>query len=262
MVKIVSGNWKMNGSRKEIKKWFQNFFKKVELFEKINRRDVPDILLCVPSLYLAFAKQVAAGHNKDTEQFKVMIGAQDCHYETRGSFTGNLSPLMLKEFSVDYAIVGHSERREYEKETDAVVAKKAVACIENDITPIICVGEPLEVRESGRHMEFLAKQIFDSTENVDIARAIVAYEPIWAIGTGKVPTLDEIEETNGCLKKVLSKKSSLAMDEITVLYGGSVKISNSKEIASLESVDGTLVGGASLKGDEFFDVVVKAMQGS
>ncbi|MDR2777183.1 MAG: triose-phosphate isomerase [Rickettsiales bacterium] len=259
MIRIVSGNWKMNGSRKEIKKWFQNFFKKVELFEKINRKDVPDVLLCVPSIYLPFAKQVAAGHNKDTEQFKVVIGAQDCHYETKGSFTGNLSPLMLREFEVEYAIVGHSERRQFEGETDEVVAKKAIACIENSITPIICVGEPLNIRESGKHMEFLAKQIFDSTENVDIARTIVAYEPIWAIGTGKVPTLDEIEETNGYLKKVLSKKSSLPLEEITLLYGGSVKASNSKEICNLDSVDGILVGGASLKGDEFFDVVVKGM---
>ncbi|MDR2777218.1 MAG: triose-phosphate isomerase [Rickettsiales bacterium] len=260
MVKIISGNWKMNGSRKEIKKWFQNFFKKVELFEKINRKEVPDILLCVPSLYLSFAKQVAAGHNKDTEQFKIIIGAQDCHYETSGSFTGNLSPLMLREFDIDHTIVGHSERRLFEHETDELVAKKARACIENDITPIICVGEPLSIRETGKHLEFLAKQVFDSTENVDITRAIIAYEPIWAIGTGKIPTLDEIEETNGYLKKVLSKKSSIPSNEITILYGGSVKASNSKEISNLESVDGMLVGGASLKGDEFFDIVAKGMQ--
>jgi triosephosphate isomerase len=259
MVKIVSGNWKMNGSRKEIKKWFQNFFKKVELFEKINRKEVPDILLCVPAVYLPFTKQVAAGHNKDTEQFKIMVGAQDCHYEKRGSFTGNVSPLMLKEFAIDYALVGHSERRQWEGETDEIVARKAIACLENDITPIICIGEPLEVREAGKHMEFLAKQVFNSTENVDISRTMIAYEPIWAIGTGKVPTAEEIEETNGYLKKVLSKKSSLALDEITLLYGGSVKASNSKEICSLTYVDGTLVGGASLKGDEFFDVVVKGM---
>jgi triosephosphate isomerase len=259
MVRIVSGNWKMNGSRKEIKKWFQNFFKKVELFEKINRKEVPDILLCVPAIYLSFAKQVAAGHNKDTEQFKIIIGAQDCHYETSGSFTGNISPLMLREFAIDYALLGHSERRQFENETNEIVARKAIACIENDITPIICIGEPLAIRESGKHMEFLAKQVFDSTENVDISRVMVAYEPIWAIGTGKVPTADEIEETNGYIKKVLSKKSSLAPDEITLLYGGSVKVSNSKEISSLESVDGVLVGGASLKGDEFFDLVVKGM---
>ncbi|MDR1425532.1 MAG: triose-phosphate isomerase [Rickettsiales bacterium] len=259
MVKIVLGNWKMNGSRKEIKKWFQNFFKKVELFEKINRKEVPNILLCVPSLYLPFAKQVAAGHNKDSEQFTVLIGAQDCHYESSGSFTGNISPLMLKEFAIDYALVGHSERRQFENETNTLVAKKALACLENGITPIICVGEPLDIRESGKHMEFLAKQVFDSTENVDLTRALIAYEPVWAIGTGKVPTPEEIEETNGYIKKVLSKKSSLSPEEITLLYGGSVKISNSRDICALDSVDGILVGGASLRGDEFFDLVVKGM---
>ncbi|GHU30295.1 triosephosphate isomerase [Bacilli bacterium] len=259
MVKIISGNWKMNGSRKEIKKWFQNFFKKVELFEKINRKEVPDILLCVPSVYLSFAKQVAAGHNKDVEQFKIMIGAQDCHYENSGNFTGNLSPLMLREFEVEHSIVGHSDRRQCEGETSDIVARKAVACLENGIKPLICVGESLKVRESGKHLEFLAKQVFESTENVDLGQAIVTYEPIWAIGTGVVPTMDEIEETVSYIKKVLSKKYPLEPDEITVIYGGSVKPSNSKEIMSLRSVNGVLVGGASLKGDEFFDLIAKSL---
>lgn len=260
MTKVISGNWKMNGSRKEIKKWFQNFFKKTEIFEKTNHKDVPDILLiCVPSAYLSFAKQVAAGHNKDTENFKILIGAQDCHYEEKGAYTGNISCNTLNEFAIDYTIVGHSERRQYEKETNEIVSKKAATAINHGITPIICVGEPLDVRESGKHLEFIAKQVFESTEGVDIEKSIIAYEPVWAIGTGKVPTPDEIEEMNSYIKKVLSKKSELQEDEITVLYGGSVRASNCTEITRLDSVDGLLVGGASLNGNEFFDIVVKSM---
>ncbi len=260
MVRVVSGNWKMNGSRKEIKKWFQNFFKKVEIFEKTNHKDIPDILICVPSVYLPFAKQVAAGHNKDTESFKILIGAQDCHYEDKGAYTGNLSCNMLKEFAIDYTIVGHSERRQNEKETNEIVAKKAATAIRYSITPIICVGEPTEIRESGKHLEFIAKQVFESTEGVEIEQAIIAYEPVWAIGSGKVPTTDEIEEMNSYIKKVLSKKSDLQEDEITVLYGGSVRAANCAEIARCSSVDGLLVGGASLNGTEFFDIVVKSTQ--
>jgi triosephosphate isomerase len=249
----------MNGSRKDIKKWFQNFFRKIEVFEKTNHRAIPSIVLCLPSIYLPFAKQVAASYNDNSEQFRVFIGAQDCHYANSGSFTGNLSPSMLREFSIEYTIVGHPERRKFESESDSIVANKAAACLKNGITPIICIGEPAEIRENGKYLEFIAKQVFESTENVDISQAIIAYEPVWAIGTGKIPTLDEIEEMTSYVKKVLSKKSSVDANKITVLYGGSVKSNNVKEITDLKSVDGVLVGGASLKGDEFFDLVTKSL---
>jgi triosephosphate isomerase len=257
--RIISGNWKMNGSRKEIKKWFQNFFKRVEIFEKANHRSVPDIILCLPTIYLPFAKQVATSYNNASERFKIFIGAQDCHYSDGGSFTGNISPSMFKEFAVDYSIVGHSERRKFDGESNAIVASKATACLRNGLVPIICLGESLETREGGRYLEFVAKQAFESTENVDLSRTIIAYEPVWAIGTGKVPTMDEIEETSSYIKKVLSKKSSIDIGDINLLYGGSVKSNNVKEIMSLKSVNGVLVGGASLKGDEFFDIVLKSL---
>lgn len=259
MIRIISGNWKMNGSRKDLKKWFQNFFKKAELFEKTNHKEVPEILICVPAIYLPFAKQVAAGHNKDTEEFKVIIGAEDCHYEKNGAYTGNISSSMLKEFDVEYVIVGHSERRQYEQESNEIVAKKALAVIECGMTPIVCVGETLQVRESGKHLEFIAKQVFESTEGLNLEKTIIAYEPVWAIGTGKVPTIDEIEEMTSYIKKVLSKREEIDEDEITVLYGGSVKSSNAREITSINSVDGVLVGGASLNGNEFFDIVAKSL---
>jgi triosephosphate isomerase len=257
VVKVIFGNWKMNGSRKDIKKWFQNFFRKVEAFEKVDHRAIPDIVLCLPSIYLSFARQVATSYNDSSEQFKILIGAQDCHYSNGGSFTGNISPSMLGEFSIGYAIVGHSERRKFEGESNDVVARKASACLENGITPIICLGESLETRENGKYLEFVAKQAFESTENVDLIRTVIAYEPVWAIGTGKVPTMGEIEETVSYIKKVLSKKSSIDTADISLLYGGSVKADNAREITDLRSVDGVLVGGASLRGDEFFDLVIK-----
>lgn len=258
MTKVIAGNWKMNGSRRDIKKWFQNFFKKVELFEQSNHRDIPEILVCVPSIYLPYAKQVAAGHNKDTEDFKIMIGAEDCHYEENGAYTGNISPKMLKEFEVEYVLVGHSERRHHERETSETVVRKATTAIKHEITPIVCVGEDLKTRESGNYLEFIAKQVFESTEGLDPEKFIIAYEPIWSIGTGKIPTAGEIEEVASYIKKVLSKRDGTSERDITVLYGGSVRASNVAEITGAVSVDGVLVGGASLNGNEFFDIVVKS----
>jgi triosephosphate isomerase len=259
MIKIIAGNWKMNGSCRDIKRWFQNFYRKVELFEKTNpHKEIPQILICPPTVFLPFVKQVATSYSRTTQRFQILVGAQDCHCEVRGSYTGGVSTTMLREFSLDYVLVGHSERRQLEQETSEIVAKKALRCQEQDLLPIICVGETQEARESGKHIEFVAKQVLESTQNIQMTKALVAYEPIWAIGTGKIPSLENIQEMVSAIKTVLMKKTGLAVEELTVLYGGSVKFNNVKEIVALPSLNGLLVGGSSLKGEDFFDIVVKS----
>lgn len=259
MIRIISGNWKMNGSIIDIDNWFRDFFTKAVEYEKTNKKDISNILICLPSIYISYANKVAEEHNSRLKQFKVLIGAEDCHYENTGAFTGNISPKMLNEFNVKYTLVGHSERRQFEFETNEIVLKKANNALNNNITPIVCVGESLDIRESKKHLEFIEKQVLESTKGLDIEKVIIAYEPVWAIGTGKVPTLEEIEEINSYIKKVLSKENKIAEDKVNVLYGGSVKSSNTKDITNLNSVNGVLVGGASLKGEEFFNIVVNSL---
>lgn len=244
----------MNGSVENIKSWFEDFFNKAKDFENVDK--FPSVLICLPSIYIPYAQEIS---KKYFGKLEVFIGAEDCHQENSGAFTGNVSPTMLKEFGVKYVIVGHSERRQYENESDELVAKKALNALNNNITPILCVGESLEVRESGRHLDFIKKQVLNSTEGLDLNRTIIAYEPVWAIGTGKVPTLDEIEEINSYIKKVLAEKNKMTEDSISVLYGGSVKSSNTREITGLKSVNGVLVGGASLKGEEFFNIIANSL---
>lgn len=259
MIRIISGNWKMNGSLADLDNWFKDFFNKAVDFEKTHSEKVSDVLICVPSIYIQYASKLAEEYNKKTKNIKVFIGSEDCHQENKGAFTGNISPVMLKEFGVKYTIIGHSERRQFEKETNILVLKKAINALNNDITPLICVGESLEVRENKKHLEFIEQQVLESTDGIDIKKVIIAYEPVWAIGTGKVPTLSEIEEINSYIKKVLAKKNNINEDDVNVLYGGSVKLSNTKEITSIKSVNGVLVGGASLKGEEFFNIVINSL---
>jgi triosephosphate isomerase len=249
MQKLILGNWKMNGSKSDLESWFGDFFKNATEFEKTYRGEAPVVLICVPAIFIEYAQKLADKFNPRTKNIKVNIGSQDIHQEDKGAFTGNISALFIKDFGLKYTLVGHSERRQYEGETSELVAKKSANAIKNSITPIICVGEPLEIREKRQHLAFVKDQTLDSIKNVDLNKAIIAYEPVWAIGTGKVPTLDDIEEINSYIKKILAGSGNVA-----VVYGGSVKSSNAKEIMSLKSVDGVLVGGGSLKGEEFFNI--------
>lgn len=255
-IRIISGNWKMNSSKVDIENWFKDFFEKAKDFK--NSKNKGDILICVPSVYISYAMEINKKYGS-VNGFKILIGAEDCHYENKGAFTGNVSPIMLKEFGVEYVIVGHSERRQYENESDEVVAKKASNALNNGLIPLVCVGESLEIRENKKHLEFIEKQVLNSTTGLDINKIIIAYEPVWAIGTGKVPTLDEIEEINAHIKKVLADRNNVKESDVNVLYGGSVKSSNAKEITALSSVNGVLVGGASLKGEEFFNIVTNSL---
>ena len=250
MAKIIAGNWKMNGSKSDIETWFKDFYNA----DKGNK-SLPTILISLPSIYIQYCKEVA----KNYKGIEVNIGVEDCHQELKGAFTGNISATMLKDFDVKYSIIGHSERRQYEKETNEVVNKKAKTCVENGIIPLVCVGEDLETRESNNYLQFIENQVLESTKDLDLNKIIIAYEPVWAIGTGKVPTLEEIEEINSYIKAILNKKTGIKEENIVVLYGGSVKSSNVADITGLKSVDGVLVGGASLKGEEFYNIAANSL---
>jgi triosephosphate isomerase len=245
---FISGNWKMNASKSMIDTWFVNFEEKVKEFKSVGAFSI-DILICVPDLYIEYAISKANEYNKNTNIFKVNIGAEDVHYEEKGAFTGSTSPLFLNEFNCNYTLVGHSERRIFQNETDELINKKSVSALSHNITPIICVGENISVRESGKHLEVISDQIFKTTKNLDLTKIVIAYEPVWAIGSGKIPTSEEIDEVNGHIKEILNSQS------VKVLYGGSVKSSNAKTIMDLKNVDGVLVGGASMNGADFFDIV-------
>ena len=258
---VISGNWKMNGSKKDLEQWFKDFFTQVNSFETNNtiKNDVL-LLICVPDLYFTYANELAKKYNTTTKKLKIQIGLQDLHQEDKGAFTGNTSAVFAKEFECKYSILGHSERRQYQQETNGIVAQKAVNALKHEITPLLCIGETLEVREAKKHLEFIKKQLLESIENVDIAKTIIAYEPVWAIGTGKVPTMEEIDEICTYIKKIVSQKTNLNTKDIKVLYGGSVKSSNVAEISKIEAVDGVLVGGASLKGEEFFNIYKNSLR--
>ncbi|MDR2527194.1 MAG: triose-phosphate isomerase [Rickettsiales bacterium] len=245
-MKIVSGNWKMNGSKILLDQWFNDFSNVASQHGDINQRI--DVILCVPAIYLEYALLKASEHNKNSN-IKVNIGAEDVHYLEKGAYTGDTSPIFLKEFGCNYTLVGHSERRQYHGENDDLVSKKSLASLTQGITPIVCVGESLSVREEKKHLAVIEEQVMKSTNGLDLYKIIIAYEPVWAIGTGKVPTIAEISEMGKHIKDILNNQN------IKVLYGGSVNGANASEMLHLQEIDGVLVGGASLKGGEFFEIV-------
>ncbi|MBO5514460.1 MAG: triose-phosphate isomerase, partial [Mogibacterium sp.] len=183
------------------------------------------------------------------------LGAQNCHFEESGAFTGEISIPMLKEIGIDYCIIGHSERREYFNETDLTVNKKLKALLQAGITPILCVGESLEIREQGTEQTFVAGQVIADFEGIgpaDAAKIVIAYEPIWAIGTGKTATPDQAEEMCAFIRGVLSGIYDNATgDAMIIQYGGSMKAANAKELLEKSDINGGLIGGASLKADDF-----------
>ena len=214
-----------------------------------------DIILCVPYTDLFYSLLTAQNTN-------IKIGAQNMHFEEKGAYTGEVSPNMLKSINVEYVIIGHSERRQYFNETDITVNKKLKAAFNNSLIPILCVGETLEQREAKIQDVVISEQIKLDLEGLDkeqIKNLIIAYEPIWAIGTGKVATK---EDANEIIKLIRIQIKELYDEEtsqnITILYGGSVKPDNAKELFSTSDIDGALVGGASLKVDEF-DSIIKSI---
>ena len=207
-----------------------------------------DLLVCPPATLLMMFVSAAHGSN-------VAIGAQDCHAEPAGAFTGDISAEMLADAGATAVIVGHSERRTYHGETDAAVRAKALAAGRAGLLAIVCVGETKNQRDGGRTLDVVGAQLAGSLPNAVIAEGlVVAYEPVWAIGTGLTPTTADVEEVHDFIRERLTKRFGETGEEIRVLYGGSVKPTNAKELLGVANVDGALVGGASLKADDFLGI--------
>ena len=238
---LVAGNWKMNGLRGSA----------AELARIIQgARDLAavDILICPPATLVAGFAAAAVGS-------MVRIGAQDCHAEAAGAFTGDLSAEMLKDAGASAVIVGHSERRSYHGETDAGVRAKALAARRAGLCAIVCVGETRAERDGERALAVVGTQLDGSIpDGATAGNLVIAYEPVWAIGTGLTPTLDDVAEMHGFARRRLAARFGAAGEDIRILYGGSVKPSNAAELLRVADVDGALVGGASLRADEFLAI--------
>ncbi len=242
--KIVAGNWKMNKTPSEA-------VALVEELKPLVANDEVDVVFCVPAIDLVPAMEAAKGTN-------INIGAENMYFEESGAYTGEIAPNMLTDIGVKYVIIGHSERREYFAETDETVNKKVLKAFEHGITPIICCGETLEQREQGITIDFIRQQIKIAFMNVTAEQAkeaVIAYEPIWAIGTGKTATSDQAEEVcaaiRACIAEIYDDATAAA---IRIQYGGSMNAGNAAELLAKPDIDGGLVGGASLK-PEFGQIV-------
>ena len=243
---IIAGNWKMNKTPEEAVALIK------ALIPLVKDNDRGDIVVCPPFVDLAAAKEALAGSN-------IALGAQNMHFEESGAYTGEVSPGMLKALGVEYVILGHSERRQYFGETDEGVNKKVKAALKAGIKPIVCVGETLEEREAGITSEVVCRQTklaLLGLSAMDAAGVIIAYEPIWAIGTGKTATAEDANETiraiRGAVCEVYGSDTAAA---IRIQYGGSMKPSNASELMRMPEIDGGLIGGASLKAEDFAGIV-------
>ena len=255
---VVVGNWKMNKTHHEgmalLKELFKNLDIEVSLSE--DGKIFPEIVIAPTYLHLADAALLAQGYD-------VKIAAQNCSSEKDGAYTGEISASMLKATKVDYVIVGHSERRYYFGETNQLVTKKIDRALENKISPICCIGETLSERESGKEFHVITKQIEECFFHLDaeqINKIIIAYEPVWAIGTGKNATPEQAQEMHNYIRSVISGKFGKETSKnISILYGGSCNPSNAKNIFSQPDVDGGLIGGASLNVKDFMQVIKAAL---
>ena len=223
----------------------------MKAFPSLVKDTEDEVVICVPFVDLADAIELAKGTN-------VKVGAQNIHFEEKGAFTGEISPKMLKEIGTEYVIIGHSERRQYYAETDESVNKKIKAALNHELKPIVCVGETLEQREAGITKDFVTTQVknaFEGLEKEDAKKIIIAYEPIWAIGTGKTASKEDANEVCSWIREEIRSLYGDIADEIIIQYGGSVKSSNAKELFSMPDIDGGLVGGASLDAEDFSKIV-------
>ncbi|WP_276360882.1 triose-phosphate isomerase [Daejeonella sp. H1SJ63] len=246
---IVAGNWKMN----------LDLNTGIQIFNEINTLITEEVngnqeaVVCPPFIHIsAFTDAIKPG-------IKLSLGAQNCHQADAGAFTGEISASMLVSCGVKYVIIGHSERRQYFNETDALLAKKLDAALKNGLTPIFCVGETLEQRNSGIYFDIIREQISSAAfhlPSADFSKLVLAYEPVWAIGTGLTASPEQAQEIHGFIRKQIADKydQNLA-DSISILYGGSCNPKNASELFSQPDIDGGLIGGASLKARDFVDII-------
>jgi triosephosphate isomerase len=250
--KIVAGNWKMNKTLEEAKSLTAEVMGMAADEVKGNTVTV----LCVPSPYLVPLKNQLGNSS-------VKLGAQNCSEYDFGAYTGEISALMLRSMEIPYVILGHSERRQHFGEDGKLLATKVDKALTAQLTPIFCCGEPLEIREAGTHEKLVKQQVEDALFHLSadaLKKVVIAYEPVWAIGTGKTASAQQAQDMHAIIRKHLASKYSDAVaSEISILYGGSVNAKNAQELFSCPDVDGGLVGGASLKSREFVDIV-KAMK--
>ena len=243
--KVIAGNWKMNMLPNEAIRFIEELVPLVKDTEN-------EVILCVPYTDLFYALLTAQNTN-------IKIGAQNMHFEESGAYTGEVSGKMLKSINVEYVIIGHSERRQYFNETDETVNKKIKAAFQYGLKPIVCVGETLEQREAGKTEEIITKQTELALEGLteeQVKNTIIAYEPIWAIGTGKTATKEDANNSIKAIRnKIVEIYGQMVADEVIIQYGGSVKSTNAKELFEMSDIDGGLVGGASLKAEEFSKIV-------
>lgn len=241
---IIAGNWKMNHTVEEGKKVLN------ELIPLVKDAQC-DVVICPPFVHLGEFQKITEGSN-------IIIGAQNMHFEDKGAFTGEVSPIMLESMGVDYVIIGHSERRQYFNETDETVNKKLHAAFKHNLLPILCVGESLEERESNKTEEIIKNQLLkdlDGLKESELEKLVIAYEPIWAIGTGKTATDEQANETIKFIRTTIKEISGGVADKIRIQYGGSVKPETIKGQMNMSDIDGALVGGASLKAADFEKIV-------
>lgn len=246
--KIVAGNWKMNKSFEEANILASEVKSMVD--DEVKGNTI--VILCTPSLYLLPIKNIIGN------SARIFVGAQNCSEHESGAYTGEISANMLKSINVPYVILGHSERRQYFGETGPLLAKKVDAALKHNLTPIFCCGEPLDVRESNGHEALVKKQAEESLFHLDataVQKVVIAYEPVWAIGTGKTASAQQAQDMHAVVRKhIASKYGQPVADAISILYGGSVNAANAKELFACPDVDGGLVGGASLKSREFTEI--------
>lgn len=246
--KIVAGNWKMNKDYAEGLALFSEVLT-IANDELIGQQQV---IVCAPFVHLNSLATLAKGQNR------VHIGAQNAHQEEAGAYTGEISTSMLKSVGVEYVILGHSERRQYFGENNALLAKKTDITLKNNLIPIFCIGETLSEREGGSHFEVIKSQLSEGTFHLsasDFSKLVIAYEPVWAIGTGVTASSDQAQEIHAFIRSEIAVKYGQAVaDETSILYGGSCNPKNAAELFAQADIDGGLIGGASLKSRDFIDI--------
>ncbi|MBC7143898.1 MAG: triose-phosphate isomerase [Thioclava marina] len=244
--KLAAGNWKMNGLKGDLHE--------VSALIEAHPHPKCDVLLCPPATLIAGMSMTAAG--------RIAVGGQDCHMRSSGAHTGDISAQMIRDAGGSYVILGHSERRADHHESDVIVRAKTEAAIEADLVAVVCVGETEAQRDAGETLTLIGNQLKGSLpDHASAANTVIAYEPVWAIGTGRTPTLEQIAEVHDFMREQLIKRFGAEGDGMRLLYGGSVKPSNAAEIFAVSNVDGALVGGASLKAADF-GAIIEALAAS